>query len=144
MTPYFLCRHVFKLSKKDEFLIRMRAIKSFDTILFVSSCLQIVKKGRISYYNESNKKFWPHTFCVLIMFKFQKFLSQKREHTQWNFLSQWESNRKFWLSLKLYQTDLILFINTSRQFVHQLDQVATIRFAEREANVNEIRLKQLL
>ena len=46
------------VKKKAEFVITMRATKSFDTILFVSSCLQIsdnpVKKGRISYHNESN------------------------------------------------------------------------------------------
>ena len=51
------------LSKKAEFLITMRATKSFDTILFVSSCLQISEipvtiKGRISYHNESNQKSW--------------------------------------------------------------------------------------
>ena len=45
----------------------MRAIKSFDTILFVSSCLQISEipvtiKGRISYHNESNQKSCPHSF----------------------------------------------------------------------------------
>ena len=50
------CRN--SCQKKAEFVITMRATKSFDTILFVSSCLQIsdnpVKKGRISYHNESN------------------------------------------------------------------------------------------
>ena len=66
-----LCLHVFQfqkfLSKKAEFLITMRATKSFDTILFVSSCLQISEipvtiKGRIFYHNESNQKSW--LFCL--------------------------------------------------------------------------------
>ena len=43
-----------------------RATKSFDTILFVSSCLSseipVTIKGRISYHNESNQKSWLHTF----------------------------------------------------------------------------------
>ena len=106
---YTLCLHVFKfqkiLSKKTEFLITMRAIKSFDTILFVSSCLQmksnqkfwhhnfcvlkfhkiVSKKGRIAYHNESNKKFWHHIFCVFMSSNLRK-LCQKRM----NFLSQWE------------------------------------------------------
>ena len=109
LTPYFLCFYVFKfqktMSKKDEFLITMRAIKSFDTILFVSSCLQmksnqkfwhhnfcvlkfhkiVSKKGRIAYHNESNKKFWHHIFCVFMSSNLRK-LCQKRM----NFLSQWE------------------------------------------------------
>ena len=43
----------------------MRAIKSLDTILLMSSCLQISEipvtiKGRISYHNESNQ----NTFCL--------------------------------------------------------------------------------
>ena len=66
-----LCLHVFQfqkfLSKKAEFLITMRATKSFDTILFVSSCLQISEipvtiKVRIFYHNESNQKPW--LFCL--------------------------------------------------------------------------------
>ena len=86
--------------KKGRISYHNESNKSFDTILFVSSCLQIDKKGRISYYNESNKKFWHHTFCVLIMFKFQKFLSQKGRISYSN-----ESNQKFWLSLQHLQTD---------------------------------------
>ena len=81
-TPYFLCLYVFKFHKilpeKDEFLITMRAIKSFDTILFVSSCLQM----------KSNQKFWHHNFCVL---KFHKIVSKKGRISYHN-----ESNKKFW------------------------------------------------
>ena len=38
LAPYFLCLCQKFLSKKAKFLITMRAIKSFDTIPFVSSC----------------------------------------------------------------------------------------------------------
>ena len=60
LAPSFLCPCQKFLSKKAEFLITMGAIKSFDTILFVSSCLQISEipltiKGRffLSHWEQS-------------------------------------------------------------------------------------------
>ena len=47
LAPSFLCPCQKFLSKKAKFLITMRAIKSFDTIPFVSSC-----KFRNSCHNE--------------------------------------------------------------------------------------------
>ena len=47
LAPYFLWLCQKFLSKKAKFLITMRAIKSFDTIPFVSSC-----KFRNSCHNE--------------------------------------------------------------------------------------------
>ena len=64
----------------------MRAIKSFDTIFL---CLHVFKfhkflsqnkRPRISYHNESNQKFWHHTFCVfmsLLSFDFSWSFSKK-------------------------------------------------------------------
>ena len=108
MTPYFLCHHVFKwraiksfdtiifvswnfkksCQRKAEFLITMRTKISFDSILFVSTCVDIseipVKKGWISFHNESNQRFWHHTFlssCLEILeiaVKKAEFLFTKR------------------------------------------------------------------
>ena len=141
-TPYFLCLYVFKfhkiLLKKDEFLITMRAIKSFDTILCVFMCSifrkfchkkakflitmraiksfdtiiiflflhvfkfqkTLSKKDEFFYHNESNKKFWYHTFCVFIGSNFRNFSHKKGRISYHN-----ESNQKFRLSLQLHQTD---------------------------------------
>ena len=74
LAPSFLCPCQKFLSKKAKFLITMRAIKSFGTILFLSSCKfrnsghnkrlnflkqweqskVAVKKKQVSYHNESN------------------------------------------------------------------------------------------
>ena len=107
-------------------MLRLGHVKKlrFDTILFVSSCLPIseipVKKGRISYHNESNQKSWLHAFfvftcahedslwtknnvnvCVFMSFQFQRFLSKKAE-----FLITMRATKSF---------DTILFVSTCLQ-----------------------------
>ena len=115
-------------SCQKEFLITMRAIKSFDTILFVSSSKfpKFLSKGRISYHNNSNQKSWLHTFlsshvlmktqcepkimliktqtlkCLCLhVFQFQKFLSKKAE-----FLITMRATKSF---------DTILFVSSCLQ-----------------------------
>ena len=90
MTPYFLCLHVFK----------WRAIKSFDTIIFVSwnfikSCQ---RKAEFLITMRAIKSF-DTIFLCLHVFKFHKFLSQNKRP---NFVSQWEQSKiltSYFLSL---------------------------------------------
>ena len=50
----------------------------------INSCHKI--KGQISYHNESNQKFWHHTFCVfmsLLPFDFSWSFSKKTRGNHW-------------------------------------------------------------
>ena len=88
LAPSFLCPCQKFLSKKAKFLITMRATKSFDTILFVSSC-----KDKLEGY--------PFSLSLLHVFQFQKFLSKKAE-----FLITMRATKSF---------DTILFVSTCLQ-----------------------------
>ena len=96
LTQYFLFLHVLTLlSKKAEFLFTMRAIKRFDTILFVSSCLQIVKKkDEFLITMRAIKSFDTTLFVSWWCSNFRNFCHKKGRVSYSN-----ESNQKFWLSL---------------------------------------------
>ena len=96
MTPCF-CVFMYSNSInschkiKGQISYHNESKQKFDTILFVSSCLQISEipvtiKGQISYHNESNQKFWHHTFCVfmsLLSFDFSWSFSKKTRGNHW-------------------------------------------------------------
>ena len=82
----------------DEFLITMRAIKSFDTILFVSSYLLISeilchnKRPNFLSQWEQLKVLTPYFLCLHV-FKFQKFSVTIKGQISYHK----ESNPKSWL-----------------------------------------------
>ena len=88
-----LCLHVFQfqkfLSKKAEFLITMRAIKSLD--FFVFTCAH-----EDSFWTKNNVN-----VCVFMSFQFQRFLSKKAE-----FIITMRATKSF---------DTILFVSSCLQ-----------------------------